>query len=135
MKYILCVALTVAITLGVAARPGRPVAKRVARSTAPQWTVVVTTNELNQITKIASRTTTNGVQTVTLIENGYTVPLKYRAKWHTLSEEDKGIVMSLAKPKFYDVMPITMQLPKTEKEQDPTDDRVSAEVRETRVRW
>lgn len=128
MKHLLVSSFVLALTCVVMAaeQPKLPTA----------WVYTTTTNEMNQVTKYASRIGTNGVeQIVYTMENGVEVPFKYRSKWATATKEEKEMYLSLVEPIFTDKKYPVPVLPVKKAPEDPTDEVITVEVRETRVRW
>ena len=100
------------------------------------WVYTTTTNEQNQVTTYASRIGTNGVeQIVYMKENGIDIPFKYRSKWATATKEEKEMYLSFVEPKFTDKKNPVPVLPVKKAPENPTDEVITVEVRETRVRW
>jgi hypothetical protein len=127
MKRIICASFVLGFSLAVAAADA-------VKATA--WVTTTTTNEQNQITSIATRTNTNGVQQViVLIDNDVKVPVKYRHKWFNATQEQKDMWLSLVGPSFMDKVPVTPVYPKKTGPENPTDANITTEVRETKLRW
>ena len=100
------------------------------------WTTTVTTNELEQITKISTGVSTNGLtKTVCLIWNDNEVPLKYREKFMSMSDDEKGMALSAADNDLWTKnAPLGPVYPK-EAPELRTDDDLTTEIREIQVRW
>lgn len=67
---------------------------------------VITTNELSQITKVVTFTKGDKTTTVVFEDAGFQVPLKYRAKWSSMTDEEKNKIKmeSSMVPEFNDVI-------------------------------
>lgn len=100
------------------------------------WTTTVTTNELEQITKISTGVSTNGLtKTVCLIWNDNEVPLKYRETFMSMSDDEKGMALSAADNDLWTKnVPAGPVYPK-EAPELKTDDDITTEIREIQVRW
>lgn len=107
-------------------------------TTTPKWTwtTTVTTNELEQITKISTGVSTNGLtKTVCLVWNDNEVPLKYRETFMSMSDDEKGMALSAADNDLWTKnVPAGPVYPK-EAPELKTDDDITTEIREIQVRW
>jgi hypothetical protein len=100
------------------------------------WTTTVTTNELDQITKISTGVSTNGVtKTVCLVWNDNVVPLKYRETFLSMSDDAKGNALSLADNDLWTNNKTEGIVVPKEAPEVTTDDNITTEIREIQVRW
>ncbi len=101
------------------------------------WTTTVTTNELEQVTKIATGVSTNGVTNVVcFVWNDNEVPFKYRNTFLSLSDEQKSIALSDVTALWTENITPAPVYPKEVKKADgETDDNLTEEVREVQLRW
>ena len=139
MKRVLCVSLVLlaALTVVAARRPARFARSLLLGDNSnPGWTTTITTNELNQITKTASRVDTNGVEhVVVFVDNGVEVPFKYRHLWSTATQEQKDLWLSLVEMDITKTPPKQEILPVPVAPKNPTDENITTEIRETKLRW
>lgn len=101
------------------------------------WVTTITTNDLNQITKVVSRTTNGVEQTVCLVWNGTTVPIQIRGRFMSLSDEEKGFALTRSfdyTPWTSGPTPMVPQYPK-KSNKDSTDKNLTDQVYEVKARW
>ena len=100
------------------------------------WTDTITTNELNQITKISTGISTNGVTNVVcIIWNDNVVPLKYRETFLSMTDDEKGNAISDVPALWTENPTVAPVYPKEVAPDSGTDDNLTKETREIQLRW
>ena len=101
------------------------------------WTTTVTTNELEQITKISTGISTNGITNVVcFVWNDNVVPFKYRNTFLSLTDEQKMNALGDVAALWTENPTPAPVYPKEVKKRDgETDENLTEEVREVQLRW
>ena len=109
----------------------------VAKTEKWTWTTTVTTNELEQVTKISTGVSTNGVTNVVcFVWNDNEVPFKYRTTFLSLTDEQKMNALSDVQELWTEnATPAPVYPKEVKKEKGETDDNITEEVREVQLRW
>ena len=100
------------------------------------WTTTVTTNELEQVTKIATGVSTNGVTNVVcFVWNDNVVPFKFRNTFLSMDDEGKKRALADMSVLWTENVPLVPVYPKEVKKEGTGDDNITEEVREIQLRW
>jgi len=100
------------------------------------WTTTVTTNDLEQITRITTGVSTNGLtKTICTMWNDNEVPLRFRETFMSMSDEDKGRALSLGDTELWTANATEGPVYPKEAPKLETDDNLTTEIREIQVRW